>query len=127
MTIRSKYQSLSEFYAADPRRASSGEADYGCWWMADSPWPKFRVSYVRATGEVYALKLGDRPLGDRPGEGRVEVLGVVPPDKGEHYYATLDRILDTWAEHCGSDLHGLSWVQERLALYGFAAGQKGER
>jgi len=107
------YRSLEEFYGANPARRASGEADYGVWWLGDSPRPHWRVSYVHATGEVYAAQLG----------GEVEVLGVVPPDEEhigaldqpwEPYYRTLDKILDGWAEHCGQP-GGLAWVRERLA------------
>jgi hypothetical protein len=108
------YRSLEEFYGANASRRASGEADYGVWWHGDSPWPCWRVSYVHTTGEVYAAQLG--------GEGKVEILGVVPPDEEhigphhqpwERYYRTLDKILEGWAGHCGQP-GGLAWVRERL-------------
>ncbi|MDP2946149.1 MAG: hypothetical protein Q8N61_01690 [bacterium] len=117
------YANSEEFYHEDPRRRSSGEADYGVWWLADersrSHW---RVSYVHATGEVYAVELG--------GAGPVEVLGIVPPDEEhvgphhrpwERYYRTLDKILEGWAEHCGQP-GGLKWVKERLEGVGCTPG-----
>lgn len=108
------YPTLEAFYDEDPRRRTSGEADYGCWWQDDRSFPRYRVSYIEATGEVYKLAL--RPGGD----GEVQVLAVVPPDPVEEprsrslYYRTLDRILDGWAEHCGPP-DGITWVRRQLA------------
>jgi hypothetical protein len=101
------YPNIGAFYDADPRRRHSGEADYGCWWTNGPRWPTWRVSYVGGTGEVYAV--------EQQGRGRVEVLGVVPPDQtepGEIYYRTLDKLLDGWSEETNRPL---SWVRERLS------------
>lgn len=117
------YPSLDAFYAANEARRGSGEADYGCWWMEERPYPKYRISYVRGTGEVYAVALTGR--NSRRGDGdegaQVEVLGIVPPDKNDPlsmrtYYRTLDRILEGWPDHCGHP-NGLAWVRERLKAY----------
>ena len=107
MTEPNTYPSLEAFYAADERRRRSGEADFGIWWTDGAPWPRFRVSYVRATGEVYALMQGNG--------GTVEVLGIVPPDEDVPeglYYRTLDRILAGWADQRPPRL---SWMRDRLA------------
>ncbi len=112
------YDSLEAFYAADERRRRSGEADYGVWWTDVWSLPCWRVSYIQATGEVYAVEGSG---------GRVEVLGVVPPDPADDgaaypygdkrvqqtYYRTLDRILAGWPEHCGEP-GGLQWVRDAL-------------
>ena len=80
------------------------EADYGVHWR-QHPWPgAWRVSYVRDTGEVYALHQDQGPL---------LVLGWVAPDPQEIYYATLELILDGWPAVCGQR-NGLGWVKERL-------------
>ena len=110
------YASLETFYSENEARRQSPEADYGVWWMDDSKYEHWRVSYVQATGEVYAVKL--------PGVGEVRVLGIVPPDPDERtradlrrqltYYRTLDRILAGWVNHCGQP-GGLAWIRERLA------------
>ena len=97
------YPNIEAFYNDDPRRRLSGESDYGVWWTNGPRWPTWRVSYIQATGEVYAVE-GIQG-------GRVEVLGVVPPDEGRYYYHTLDKLLDGWAEEAGRPL---SWVRERL-------------
>lgn len=101
---------LAEFYAADPRRRGSGEADYGVWWTErGKPRPRYRVSYIQATGEVYAVAL-DAQM------SKVEVLARVQPDSmkpGDVYYSTLDRILDGWAEECYLP-DSLAWIRGRL-------------
>ena len=83
-------------------------------WRGDLGWfmPRWRVSYVQATGEVYALELG--------GRHRLEVLGVVAPDPVEdpaegnkRYYRTLDQLLEGWAD----EARGIAWVRERLVSY----------
>ena len=99
-----KYASIEEFYSKNEARRRSGEADYGVWWTNGPRWPTWRVSYVRDTGEVYAVALNAGP-------GGVEILGTVPPDAGPYYYRTLDKLLDGWAEEGGRPI---SWVRERL-------------
>ena len=101
------YQSLEAFYDANLARRQSGEADYGEQWTNGANWPHWRVSYIHGSGEVYAVEL--------QGQGRVMVLGVVPPDQGEGlYYRTLDLILQGWANEGGRPI---SWVRERLEAY----------
>ena len=95
MTI---FGGIEEFYAADERRRRSGEADYGARWGPG----RSRVSYVHATGEVYAEG------------GRVVILGTVPPDPlPALYYKTLDGLLAGWPE---AMMRGetLDWIRSRL-------------
>ena len=96
------FPNIEAFYDADPRRRHSGEADFGIWWTNGPRWPNWRVSYIQATGEVYAVSA----------QGPVEVLGTVPPDEGPSYYRTLDNLLDGWSDEFGRPL---SWVRERLS------------
>lgn len=113
------YPSIEAFYSENEARRRSPEADFGCWWRDPSSQGNWRVSYVQATGEVYAVKLR--------GGGEVRVLGIVPPDPDERrpnglpykgtYYRTLDRILEGWADHCGRR-GSLEWVREKLAQAG---------
>ena len=51
-------QNYDEFMS-DPLRKASGEIDFGCWWyMSTCPIPEqWRVSWIRATGELYAVNL----------------------------------------------------------------------
>ena len=101
----------------------SEEASYGVHRRLQG-WPhKWRVSYVRATGEIYAVDQGlrlhnavDRTLAYGP----LYVIGHVEPDpvpEGDRkslYYATLEQIRDGWAERCWTP-DGLIWLRDRLA------------
>lgn len=112
------FDSIEAFYSDREERRYSGEADFGTLWRLRG-WPgMFRVSYVQATGDVYAY---------HHLTGTVIVLGVVPPDPVPQdssrygltpgagvYYRTLDQVLGGWAKHCG-EANGLSWVIDRLA------------
>jgi hypothetical protein len=113
-----RYDSLRAFYDDRPERRASGEADYGVHWLVGGQhWPSWRVSYVQATGELYAVSLHGL---DCP----VVVLGVVPPDDPAddpnpgasrgRYYFTLDGILDGWADPDVSG-HDLAWIVRKLA------------
>lgn len=111
---RREYPSLTEFYQSTAR-AGSGERDYGRMWQdGETRWPLWSVSYIRATGEIYAAEQRD--------PGRVRVLGVVPPDDGPGvWYATLSAILGGWADPDISG-HDLAWVERRLAQWAEAKG-----
>lgn len=104
---------IEEFYAVDPRRRSSGESDYGVWWTErNTRWPRYRVSYIQATGEVYAVALDAKM-------SKVEVLARVAPDSikpGDVYTRTLNSILNGWAEECGLP-DSLAWIRRRLQPY----------
>ena len=117
------YRTLRAFYDADPQRAPSGEADYGVHWRL-TPWPHpWRVSYVHATGEVYAAHqelIFHDPAERTLAYGPVLIVGEIPPDhldqsvyRRDRYYATLDRILQGWPDHCGKP-NGLIWVRDRI-------------
>lgn len=103
-----EFPNIEAFYLADERRRRSPEADFGVWWIQseEKQFPHWRVSYVRDTGEVYALEMGD-------GE-QVIVLGTFPVDdvdEGEVYYRGLDGCLDGWSQLYPKPL---AWVVERL-------------
>ena len=105
------YPDMDAFNAADPRRNGPHQCDYGVHWRLDGWQERWRVSYVRDTGEIYAVLLG-RTLGP------VFVLGTVPPDptddQNRRYWGTLEQILDGWAERC-AEPNSLAWVRDRLA------------
>ena len=110
------FKTEDEFYNAETSRRSSPEVDYGVHWTMP-PWPhKWRVSYVKATGEVYAVH------GSRDG-GPLILLGKVPPDQEERphgiYYRTLENILDGYPKACleGSNIQ---WVRDKLIQSGHA-------
>lgn len=101
------YASIEEFYAENEERRRSGEADYGVWWTAPGlSWPKWRVSYIQKTGEVYAVQMKEG--------GLARILGIVPPDDGHIYYRTLDRILEGWADAIHQP-GSLIWVEGKLS------------
>ena len=118
------YPNIEAFYSENEARRRSPESDYGVWWRDADCREFWRVSYVQATGEVYALNQWT---------GHLQVLGVVPPDPderrrdglplGKTYYRTLDRVLEGWTEHCGRP-GGLAWVRERLAEAGEQLAQR---
>ena len=53
-THKAVYPTLEAYYAADERRLRSEECNYGVHWRLDGWEYRWRVSYVRNTGEVYA-------------------------------------------------------------------------
>ncbi len=97
---------LEEFYGADARRGPSGEVDFGVMWRGYSggSWPSYRVSWIKATGEVYAVRQ-NREQDD------VRVLGVVAERD------ILEAVLQGWADHTTD---GIGWVRQQLVAAGFA-------
>ena len=116
------YPTIAAYYDEKPERRSSEEADYGVHWRLDG-WPhKWRVSYTRATGEIYAvhqeLQLHDeaeRTLAYGPlfVIGRVEPDPVPEGDRKSLFYATLEHILQGWAQRCWAP-DGLIWLRDRV-------------
>ena len=103
------FKNLEQFYSANPTRRSSPEADYGAHWRLAGWAGSWRVSYVRDTGEVYALDGASGPL---------MILGTFPIDPdagpGDVYYNGLDRLLEGWPDHCGPP-GGLTWLIGKMA------------
>lgn len=90
-----------------PARARSPEVDYGSWWVLGHPrdWPKWRVSLIVDTREVYAVALeGQRP-------DRFIMLGQVPA--GEDPRAAMEQLMDGWTESAMRlpDLFGRFWPE----------------
>ena len=121
------FEDLESFYSDNPARRYSPEADYGVHWLLDD-WPgTWRVSYVRDTGEVYAVFQGPTRAGLIPTgetavisgteEGLVLALGTFPVDENagpnEVYYRGLDQLLSGWADHC-TEPNGLAWMIQRI-------------
>ena len=88
------FGNIEEYYGENAERRYSVEADYGFHWRLDGEPERWRVSYVRNTGEVYAVRLAERA----PGRDVVEVLGTFPGRPGagctDIYYRGLDA--PTW-------------------------------
>ncbi len=79
-TIKKRiFQNMEEFYANNEARRRSGEADYGVWWRTEhSIYPKYRISYIQKTGEIYILEQKNNDRMDPSDSGFVTILGVVP-------------------------------------------------
>ena len=85
------FKNVGEFYSDNSARRRSPEADYGVHWKLEG-WPNsWRVSYVRDTGEIYAVHQGQIQTGILPTgeiiiangleEGPVLLLGHFPIDE----------------------------------------------
>ena len=98
------WQDEDAFVADDPRRATSDQLDLGATWRWGGSNDAWRLSWVRATGELFVCRADgyDGSCTD------VSVLAVVPRE------ADLDAMLDGWRER-RTDPDGLSWVVERVA------------
>ena len=105
--LRARYGSLSDFYAADPRRVDSRELDVGLWWREDADGPLHRAAWVKETGELYLVRLGP----PQEGGGEVEVLATVAERE------RLESVLEGWREQCGG-VRSLSWLRERADRLG---------
>jgi hypothetical protein len=108
VNVQLVFDSLDDFHLADVRRWTSQRADYGVMWREGTgsrfhP-PSWRVSYVRATGEVYAVSTA----------GPVRILGVVPADGEGSWSGTLDAVLGNWADPMANDGFSLAWLEGRL-------------
>ena len=123
------FHSIEDFYTDNPKRRHSGEADFGAHWRngrrPDSNFtPRYRISYVEETGELYA---------EEHRSGAVFLVGVVPSEDINHtgeerYWEKLDReILKGWSMQCARNDYGIQWVKERLAEYTVGLEQKEAR
>ena len=101
-----KELTLGEFYASDPRRAHSPEVGYGSLWREFAPVPTYRVEWVPATGELYAVELSESNEGKDP----VEVLGVL------WSRPHVEACLAGWSERCG-DQRSLLWARDQVARW----------
>ena len=117
-----EYPTLSAFWTARPPRRTSPEDEYGEGWHAGAAsGPSWRVSYIRATREVYAVRLTEGI------PGPVRLLGVMLASPGagqhpdQHNRRMLDAALRGWDDPDISG-HDLAWVEKQLAAAGFSPG-----
>ena len=117
---------IEQFYDKNPARRASEEFEYGSDW-SDAAGLRWGLSWVKATGELYAMTEAAEPIVTDPfGDEHlqrmptklltVRVLGVVDTR------ARLDQILSGWANAMGM-ADGLAWVRDRLA-HGPPAGSQ---
>lgn len=103
-----RYDSLEAFYAGDVRRVESVEVDFGVHWRpSHSAFQTWRVSWVEATGELYAVRLSPGPIVGRGRGGPVHVLAT-----GLRMVEDAEELLLGWTDECGS-VGSLDWVRER--------------
>lgn len=108
--MRHTWPDEAAFYAELPARKTSAEVDFGCWWLElDGTGPRWRISYLVATGEVIAVCLA----GWVSYHGQVELLGVLAAEDR----ASAQQVLHGWALVCGQPA-GLAWVRQQLHVAG---------
>jgi hypothetical protein len=91
------------FHAADPRRRTSAEVDFGATWRGAGSNDAWRLAWVRDTGELYLCRADgyDGSCTD------VQVLAVLPSE------ADVDLRLDGWRD-ARVDPDGLAWLDRRV-------------
>lgn len=96
------FPSLKKFYGANYRRERSPELDFGVMWrVGTNTYSLWRVSWVKATGEVYAHN-------QKNGEGElVLLLGVI---QGRD---AIEVALEGWEKICNEE-DSLAWMIARL-------------
>ena len=122
------FEDLESFYSENPARRRSPESSHGVHWQLDGWDGAWRVSYIRDTGEVYALFQGPTQVGVLPtgesfvssgkGTGPVLTIGTFPVDENpgpdDVYYLNLDLFLSGWMDHC-DEPNGLAWMIRKMA------------
>jgi hypothetical protein len=100
--------SLDHFYSEEPRRQRSRESDFGVQWREEAAGPRFRVSWIEATGELYALRQDPSHM--------VELLGRVPrsghPDPLRSDLI-VEAVLAGWEHRCGQP-GSLRWARDSV-------------
>jgi hypothetical protein len=114
---------IEEFYDADPRRRSSIEVELGRDWR-DADGVRYELSWVAATGELYAMRepvpsgwatpfggihfRGTHSADEKEISGMtVAVLGTIPSRE------ELEQILSGWADAIAQP-DSVAWLAERL-------------
>ncbi len=115
---------IEEFYSADERRRQSAEFEFGNNWF-DNRGNRYELSWVEATGELYAMlerapeadtwtPFGDIEVEDVKVDSLVvTVLAVIPSRDA------VEQLLDGWAAHM-EEPDGVHWVAERLDAAGLS-------
>lgn len=95
----------TEYVRIGKIRARSGEVDFGVWWRDGKQYPTYRVSWVEATGELYAE--------EQPGYPTNEMARIIVFGKAEGR-ENIERVMKGWAEICGA-IDSLNWVRSRFS------------
>ena len=93
------------FHAADRRRCTSAEVDFGATWRAEGSNDAWRLSWLADTGELYLCRADgyDGSCTD------VSVLAIVPTEE------EVDALLEGWRD-VRDDPDGLGWLAGRLSV-----------
>jgi len=92
------------FHAADARRRTSSEVDFGATWREAGSNDAWRLAWVRDTGELYLCRADgyDGSCTD------VSVLAVLADERD------VDALLDGWRD-ARFDPDGLRWLTRRVS------------
>ena len=109
------FPTIAAFYAARGGERS-GESDFGVWWTGERRFPRYRVSIVHDTGDIYAVDLHG---------GSVELLATLPHDchipeqvlkhKETCCYEISDRLLAGWVDRI-HEPNSLQWIRDVMAV-----------
>lgn len=92
-------------FILEPTREKSPEVDFGAWWSdriglkGERLGPFWRVSWIEATGELYAVSMGTKLV----------ILGTF------HTREAVDQAMEGWANYELPDYMDLQALAERLA------------
>jgi hypothetical protein len=116
---------LEQFYEADPRRRHSEELEFGTDWEESGA--RTQVSWVEATGELYAMRdplghldsdifggMSVEPVADK--ELTIEVLGTVTGRDA------IAAVMSGWETAMAGGENSLAWVRGRVAHAATEAG-----
>jgi hypothetical protein len=107
------FRTRDDFELDNPHRGMSLESDYGYHWRTSAvPNVRWRVSYIKDTGEIYAI------AATRPFE--VWLMGHVRVGIGPDWARPLDEILTGWTDPRISAFD-LDWIANKLASVGATA------
>jgi hypothetical protein len=109
-----EYHNTAAFYA-ERGGERSPECDFGVWWSYEGrPFPRYRVSVVHSTGDIYAVELGHSPKVILLAElGGTDCSDLRNHESSSCVYREVERILSGWSDPDVSH-HSLAWVISRL-------------
>jgi hypothetical protein len=98
LTIQKDYKQ----WIGIPKRARSGEVDYGVWWTlagSEREFPRWRVSWIENTGELYACQTA---------KDKLIVLGVILERQA------VGQVLEGWSNSESEIYHNLKALARRI-------------
>ena len=115
---------IEQFYSADERRRQSAEVEFGNNWF-DAKGSRYELSWVEATGELYAMlepvpeadswtPFGDIEVENVKVDSLVVIVLGIFASQGD-----VEQLLQGWADEMAKP-DGVHWVAERLQAAGVA-------